>query len=255
MAGSSSTNMSTWEPLSAIIESDWGDSVCLTLDDKLHISDATFSQTVLGPLNFNTSSTYTFAGPLNNTSTSVNTFAGPFNNTNTSTSTFAGPLKASGGIVALWDADNSDVTRIITYGVYDVVLSVDDSASPVHPWSSDTANNWAENSEAATIVSWFPINLPHGAVVTALRVTMQKSSGLAGVYIYYRSHTGTGEGTSMCQVAAGTTMAEVSTTSISQATIDNDARFYQLRFYSDNNTAEARIRAIQVEYTIKRPYP
>lgn len=99
MAGSSRTDMGTYYPteLSGSIASQLAEDIIITLDDKLHMTEAVNIQTIQGPLNFSTSgSVHTFASPLNLTSTSVNTFAGAVNVTTTATNTFNGPMDFNG---------------------------------------------------------------------------------------------------------------------------------------------------------------
>jgi len=91
MAGSSNTNMSTWV-LTGTVLSIWGDDINVTMDDKLHMTETSLTQTVQSPMNFSNTSVMTFAGSFTNTNTGINTFAGPFNNTSTSVNTFNGPI-------------------------------------------------------------------------------------------------------------------------------------------------------------------
>jgi len=78
---SSNTNMSTWQPFTGTIESNWGDDMCLTIDDKLHMSETSNIQTVEGPVNFSkTGSTYSFGSILhqfNNQTFSMTTVGMP----------------------------------------------------------------------------------------------------------------------------------------------------------------------------------
>ncbi len=94
MAGSSRADMETYwgAEITGLAKSQWAEDVNVTLDDKLHMSEQTSTQTVQGPLNFSNTSVMTVAGPFNNTNTNVNTFGGPFNNTNTNTNTWSGPM-------------------------------------------------------------------------------------------------------------------------------------------------------------------
>ena len=76
MAGSSRADMETYwgAELSGIAQSQWGEDVNVTLDDKLHMSE-TALQTCAGPINWTSTSSFTFAGPvdINNTLDVLNT--------------------------------------------------------------------------------------------------------------------------------------------------------------------------------------
>jgi len=58
MAGSSNTNMSTWEPFSGTISSAWGDDMVVTIDDKLHMTETSNTQTIQGPMVFSNTATF-----------------------------------------------------------------------------------------------------------------------------------------------------------------------------------------------------
>ena len=60
----SNTNMSTWQPFVGIIPSAWGNEVCETIDDKLHMTETSNTQTIQGPINFSYGSLTTWAGPV-----------------------------------------------------------------------------------------------------------------------------------------------------------------------------------------------
>lgn len=104
MAGTSRRQFeSFYGELSGNIGSQWGEDAMATLDDKLHMSEQTAVQTVVGPINFTkTGSMYTFASPLNVTPTGVNTFGGPINATSNAVNTFGGPFNATSTGVNTW---------------------------------------------------------------------------------------------------------------------------------------------------------
>ena len=241
MAGSSVTNMSTWQPFSGIIPSAWGDDMVVTMDDKLHMTVTDNTQTVQGPMNFS--------------NTSVMTFAGPFNNTNTNINTFAGPIQIGSDLLTKWDADNATVTRYAVYGYHQIIASVNTDNPATHDWSyviDGTKGNHAYITSSSN--SYIGIDLPHGSTVIAMRVTaMRDSSGTFSVTLRRAKHSdGTFAILAYVTVTA-TSFTEVSDTNIDDATIDNGTYSCHILIGNDNNTF--RIRSVQIDYTVVRPQP
>lgn len=209
-----------------------------------------------GPANFShTTGPHVFAGPFNATSTAINTFAGPVNASNTNTSTFGGPIKSGSGIVALWDADNIVVTRRYSIqprggGVGLLAVLEDDLTNFMVGILSDAAYR----INAAT--GYLGINLPDGAIVTAFRATGTRPGADTFIISLHRAAHSNGAVTDLASVALPSGRAEVSDTSITNATVDNDTYGYVIKFVITNVTGTAKeCNGIQIDYTVVRPQP
>ena len=155
---------------------------------------------------------------------------------------------------ANWNSDNSPaVTRFLAIGAHEVAAgAIRENTNTLH-YVYDGTNRWADSSTQA--VSMMGVHLPHGAIVTALRVTAQESSSTnLSVSLRRDTHASGGSVDSMASVSITTTLTELSDTSISNATINNNTHYYFINF-NISSTIEVRIRAIQIDYTVVRPQP
>lgn len=177
-------------------------------------------------------------------------FLGIFDHTNTINRTYIFPDVP--GTVSMWTGSNAAVTRHWSAGISHLLL-LREYSSGLFDWASDSPNKWAEL--AATNGTYtIPVNLPHGAIVTALRFTSQESTSAMQVTLY-RILGSSGVPTTMANVSSTATMEEISDTSIDNATIDNDAYSYEIVINVSSNTGEARVRFVQIDYTVTDPQP
>lgn len=209
-----------------------------------------------GPANFShITGPHVFAGPFNATSTAINTFAGPVNATNTNTSTFGGPIKSGSGIVALWNADNVVVTRRYS-------IQPRGGGSGLLTILEDDLTNFCVGllSDAAYRINagtgYLGINLPDGAIVTAFRATGIRPGADTFIISLHRAAHSNGALTDLASVALAATRGEISDTSITNATVDNDTYGYVIKFVITNTSGTAKeCNGIQIDYTVVRPQP
>lgn len=164
-------------------------------------------------------------------------------------------VKTYSDLRALWNSDNSAITRYFS----DSWWAFGRGVSGIGTWSVDLTNYYIKQVAASSFSKYsIPVNLPHGAVITAVRCTMQKTVGGDTVVFNMTRvpHSSGGPETNMALVAATTSMGERSTTSITNPTIDNDGYSYNIYlWHTDSPTGEARFRAWQIDYTVVRPQP
>ena len=234
--------MSTWQPFAGgIIPSAWGDEVSVTMDDKLHMTETSNTQTVQGPMVFS--------------NTSVTTFAGPFNNTNTNTNVLSGPVTVGGDLLAKWNADNAVVTRRIAYDFHHIMNAVNRDNPGIHDWHY-TYNGEDNNHASITTASqcYLGVFLPDGATITAFRIVGKRDSAGSFSVSLMRNKQSDGTQDVLGYITITTTsFAETNDTVIDDALVDNNAYSYHIFIGNDNNTF--RIRCIQIDYTVVRPQP
>lgn len=267
------------------IPSQWGDDVNASLDDRISKTDSSAQQidsalTVVGALTIQslagvlkaasgivsggaTTSDLSEGSNLYYTTARFDTRFGTKSTTNLSegsnlyyTNSRADariPIHSSVTEKAKWVADNSAVTRY--YSVDAIEVAKAERPDGTRDWSYNETSRYATAS-IASFYNYLGIHLPHGATVTALRVTGQRVTG-ADLTTWLAGHTRSGTTyTIMATVVQGTSMSEVSDTSIIGVCnpINNDLYGYSLRFYIDNSGTKY-IRGIQIDYTVVRPQP
>ena len=92
------------------------------------------------------------------------------------------------------------------------------------------------------------VHLPHGAVVTALRVIGQEASKPITTYLYQETQS-SGAESEMATVGSTSIYEEVADTTINNATIDNDTYAYFLKVVVGSAGGNAKLRHIQIDYT------
>lgn len=155
------------------------------------------------------------------------------------------------GTVCMWNAANAAVTRYWALGAKSMMSLI--TRAKAHTWEYDEGNHWAQSTDIE--VSFYPVHLPHGAVVTALRVTAQETgSGVLRTRLIYfkRSDLSTAI---LATVESTSTMVEVADTSIDNATVDNNGQAYYLEIDHQTNANEVRLGGIQIDYTVTAPQP
>ena len=218
MAGTSRTNIEAfYGELSGVVASQWGEDNMATLDDKLH---------------WNSKSTW-FSG---------------FSHNNTAARTYTVPDVS--GTVAMWNADNSTVTRYKSWDYHGLAITVDSSGGSLM-WSIDDSNDWVENS--STPNGYFGVEFPDGATITAFRVWCQTPTGSMVVELFRASLSGT-DGNQLALINGDATMQEQNDLVISDPVIDNANYGYYVKF-GLGGSGEKRVRGIRIDYTVVKPQP
>lgn len=253
--------------LAGLMESQWGEDVNVTLDDKLHKS-LTTPQTMAGPVNWTTTATHTFAGQISGSTLTISSTAtfsaidlintiqefstdGALSGNSDTVVPTEKAVKTYTDLRALWNSDNSAITRFACLGGRGLLNLTGEDGT--HNWTYDDTNLWVESSTVKD--SYIAIQLPHGAVVTALRVTGQ-ITGSAQLNVTLTRHENDNTGLqTLASVWSTVTMGEESDTSPNFNSINNDLYSYSFSVRHTTNAAEVRLVAIQVDYTVVRPQP
>jgi len=149
-----------------------------------------------------------------------------------------------------WNADNTAIARILSISKEDIQRSLHSDGNL--KWVMDLANKWVDTTSTSTCK--IPINLPHGSVVTALKATAQEDGSTLSTALF-RITRSDGEDDLMVTCNHTSTMEEISSTSISFATIDNDLYDYVIYLVITSGGTESRHRGAQLDYTVTRPQP
>lgn len=152
---------------------------------------------------------------------------------------------------SFWDAANPAITRYWCMGGRALLglTQIDGS----HSWTYDEGNQWLQSVVIAD--NFIGVNLPHGAVVTAMRVVCQKTSSASGRVMLYRLANSSGAEDLMASCNFTTSLVVVNDVSPSDATIDNDTYSYFLEVQHYIAADEVRLRSVQIDYTVTKPQP
>lgn len=157
------------------------------------------------------------------------------------------------GTVCMWGAGNVAVTRYYTMSGAGLFGK---GHGDTGTWSLAGGLDLALHLTNESGSFFCGVNLPHGAIVTAFRVGCQlgNAGDNAQIYLYQKPRLSNGINI-MAQCDATTTEEEISDTSISSATINNDTGSYLIRFQKAGTDGDFDCYDIQIDYTVTEPYP
>lgn len=181
---------------------------------------------------------------------SATAFEGILNHAISASRTWTFPDVA--GIVCMWDADNAAVTRYWSVGYRSILGMLTTRIGSV---TLEDGNDYIETGTATTD-TYFTVNLPHGAIITAFRGYVQKNGATDTfniIIVRYAHSDGTRD--VLGSFAATQSMAEGADTSISNATVDNNTYGYAVEINKLGTTDKGVVRSIQIDYTVVRPQP
>lgn len=217
------------------ILAEWANSINDTLDDKVSQTNDT-NQAMASNLIFASSK---FPQMVSNPSV---------DNDATRKSYVDGAITSAGH--TLWNSDNSPaVTRYVSIDIVNLENGVHINGG-AQRWTYSNGSGWASLAGGPSTMMDIPY-LPHGAKLKFIKVTGQYTSGSdLFVQIIKRVHS-TGAWTAIATVYMIDSMQENSE-SLGDEVVDNDTNSYLLYF---GGASDARIRAIQIDYTVVRPQP
>ena len=157
------------------------------------------------------------------------------------------------GTICMWGAGNAAVTRYYTMSGAGLFGK---GHGDTGTWSLAGGLDLALHLPNESGSFFCGVNLPHGAIVTAFRVGHQlgNAGDSCAVYLYQKPRLDNGINI-MAQCDASTSKVEVSDTSISSATINNDTGSYLIRFQKAGTDGDYDCWDIQIDYTVTEPYP
>lgn len=159
-------------------------------------------------------------------------------------------VKTYSDLKALWDSDNSAITRYWSIGCRGIQACYPYTGT----WVLDTTNNWMEHTDAAGTIH-IPLHFPHGATLVTVRATGQLSHGSDTCLITVQRRT---QSSGAQQGLGGpflTVTMQENSDNLGSEVVDNDTYSYHVEIASGmTNGTENRVRAVQVDYTITKPH-
>lgn len=157
-----------------------------------------------------------------------------------------------GGTVCMWTGGNATVNRYYSIGGVEIALARNIDGSGFE-WVYDTANRWADSSAMETSV--IPVHLPHGAIVTGFGIYGQETGSATLLVKLYRQDGASSAPDEMASNNSNLNFEELTDTSISNGTINNDTHSYYIDITISVAANECRISKIQITYTVTAPQP
>lgn len=178
-------------------------------------------------------------------------YLGALTHANTDNRTYTFPDVT--GTVCMWGTGNAPVTRYYTMSGAGLFGK---GHGDTGVWSLAGGLDLALHLGTESGSFFCGVNLPHGAIVTAFRVGSQlgNAGDNAQIYLYQKPRLSNSINI-MAQCDATTTEEEISDTSISAATINNDTGSYLIRFQKAGTNGVFDCYDIQIDYTVTEPYP
>lgn len=147
------------------------------------------------------------------------------------------------------------VTRYLILSGYDLTsLLSDDSLGVLAGAFENTDGGWASKT-------WYgPVQLPHGAIISELRLFYIRTEGVMTTSLYRGPLDATGVGTIgtvTASDAGAVWTSEIEDAPLANNTVDNTAYYYYFRVTIDNvdNVLDQLFSGVRLTYTIQEPLP
>ncbi len=156
--------------------------------------------------------------------------------------------------IADWLGDNSPVTRFKQIGAFEIMQAADDDGG-IGTWYYGVGGPgvWAESVTLNDAI--VPVNLPHGATITAFRVTCQETAPAYLAAFLQKERYSDGAIFDIGDIAATTSQVEQEDTTLNNAVVDNNTYHTYVILRHATNVVAVKIWSIEIEYTVVRPQP